>query len=208
MLSNLPFALIGLWALWASRGLPARGVAGAWTVFALALVCTAAGSAVYHWAPHNASLAFDRLPIAWACAALLCAFLAERVDPRWARPAVLATALAGGQRRRWRCGGGAKRPAAATCAPTSSCSSCRCCWCRPALLMRLPPRTPRAVPGSAWWTVLGRLRAAPRPSSWPTTAVLEQLGFVSGHTLKHLLAAAAAGWLLRAALAARADQLR
>jgi len=36
--------------------------------------------------------------------------------------------------------------------------------------------------------------------------VFDALGFASGHTLKHLLAAGAAGWLLRAAT--RVDQLR
>ena len=54
----------------------------AWRLFAAAVTLTAVGSSVYHWQPNNASLVVDRLPIAWACATLLCAFLAERADAR------------------------------------------------------------------------------------------------------------------------------
>ncbi|MES1164011.1 MAG: hypothetical protein ABUL50_13215, partial [Rhizobacter sp.] len=87
VLSNLPFALIGVWG-WrvASRSI-------AWRAFSAALVGTAFGSALYHWAPGNAALVADRLPIAWACAALLCGFLGERVDARWASARALAVAL-------------------------------------------------------------------------------------------------------------------
>jgi hypothetical protein len=197
VLSNLPFALVGLWALWTSRELPRGASTAAWKAFAFALVCTAAGSATYHWAPHNASLALDRLPIAWACAALLCAFLAERVDLRWARPAVLATALA-----------------------LASASVALWWWSEAAgrsdlraylfvqflpmlvvpagLLVRLPQQSASAVPAAAWWTVLGGYALA-KGFEMADDAVFEQLGFVSGHTLKHLAAAAAAAWVLRAA---------
>lgn len=71
VLSNLSFALIGAWALWSRRRLPRSDASWAWCAFAAALIATAAGSALYHWGPDNASLVFDRLPIAWACAALL-----------------------------------------------------------------------------------------------------------------------------------------
>jgi len=200
VLSNLPFALVGLWALWTSRELPHGGSMAAWKTFAFALVCTAAGSASYHWAPHNASLAFDRLPIAWACAALLCAFLTERVDPRWSRPAVLAAALA-----------------------LASASVALWWWSEAAgrsdlraylfvqflpmllvpagLLLRLPRRCVSAVPAAAWWTVLGGYALA-KGFEVADHAVFEQVGFVSGHTLKHLAAAAAAAWVLRAAMRA------
>lgn len=200
VLSNLPFALLGLWALWTSRELPHGGSMAAWKTFAFALVCTAAGSATYHWAPHNASLAFDRLPIAWACAALLCAFLGERVDPRWSRPAVLAAALA---------------LASASVAlwwwsETAGRSDLRAylfvqflpMLLVPAgLLLRLPRRCTSAVPAAAWRTVLGGYALA-KGFEVADHAVFEQLGFVSGHTLKHLAAAAAAAWVLRAAMRA------
>ena len=153
VLSNLPFALAGLWALLAFRSAPHAGARLPWQAFALALVATAAGSAAYHWAPHNASLAFDRLPIAWACAALLCALLAERRDARWAHPAVLATALvlASASVALWW---------SSELAGRSDLRAYLFVQFLPmlivpaALLMRLPRQPSSAVPDGAWWGVL------------------------------------------------------
>lgn len=198
VLSNLPFALAGLGALWAARGEPHAGAWLPWRAFALALVATAVGSAAYHWAPHNASLAFDRLPIAWACAALLCAFLAERRDPRWAQPAVLATALvlASASVALWW---------ASELAGRSDLRAYLFVQFLPmlivpaALWMRLPRQTLSAVPDSAWWGVPAGYAIA-KGFELADHAVLDALGgWISGHTLKHLAAAAAAGWLLHAA---------
>jgi hypothetical protein len=105
VLSNLPFLAIGVWALWRLRRAPAASPSlAAWRAFAVALVLTAVGSAIYHWAPSNASLVGDRLPIAWACAALASPSSASGSartgagrlcwSPRWHSP-----------RSRWRSGG-------------------------------------------------------------------------------------------------------
>ncbi len=81
VLSNIPFALVGIWGLLrlgAARENPAvaRGWAG-YMLFFAALVLTAIGSSWYHLAPDNTRLIFDRLPIALACAGLLAAVQAE-----------------------------------------------------------------------------------------------------------------------------------
>lgn len=86
VLSNLPFALVGLWglfALGARRDHPtaARGWAG-YMLFFAALVLTALGSSWYHLAPDNTRLIFDRLPIALACGGLLAAVQAETTKLR------------------------------------------------------------------------------------------------------------------------------
>lgn len=191
VLSNLPFLLIGAWAWAALRDAP-------WRLFALAIGATAFGSAGYHWAPDNTSLVFDRLPIAAACAWLTCLFLAERVDPRWARPAVLGAALvaAAASVLQWwaseQVGRGDLRaylfvqflPMLLVVA---------------GLTMRLRPLSANAVSDAAWWTTLA-LYAAAKALELADHAVLQAGGLVSGHTLKHLLAAAAAAWLLRAAI--------
>lgn len=205
VLSNLPFAVAGLWALWAGRAAPRIGAWLPWRGFALALVATAAGSSAYHWAPHNASLAFDRLPIAWACAALLCAFLAERRDARWARPTVLATAiaLASASVALW---WGSELAGRSDLRTYLFVQFLPMLLVPAALLMRLPRQGRSILPDTAWWGLLAGYVVA-KGFELADHAVLDALGgWVSGHTLKHLAAAAAAAWILRAAQ--RAGQLR
>ena len=59
-----------------------------------------------------------------------------------------------------------------------------------ALLMRLRPRFAAAAPDAAWWGVLLATRCQGPGAG--DHAVFDQLGLVSGHTLKHLAAAGAA----------------
>jgi len=76
-----------------------------------------------------------------------------------------------------------------------------------AVLTKLPTLRADAIVAGTWWTVLG-LYAAAKLMEVADHTVLDALGFVSGHTLKHLLAAAAALCLVRAASASAATQLR
>ena len=191
VLSNLPFALIGLWGWWVhSRSAQAQGLV--WRGFSLALIGTALGSALYHWAPSDGALVLDRLPIAWACALLTCALLAERIDPRWAgAPALAVAVLVGSAAVAWWWLADDLRPYLFV-------------QFLPMLLVpvaiwsRLPARTPGALRHADWWIVLG-LYAAAKVLELGDREVLDALGVTSGHTLKHLLAAAAALWLVRSA---------
>lgn len=63
---------------------PFRTSAEVWPyrIFFLSIVMTALGSACYHWRPDNTALLWDRLPIAIGIMALLAATLSERVDPK------------------------------------------------------------------------------------------------------------------------------
>jgi len=70
------------------------------------------------------------------------------------------------------------------------------------LALRLAPTTPTAAPASAWWGVLG-FYAAAKVFELADRPVFAALGGLSGHTLKHLFAAAGAAWLLGAAAAAQ-----
>lgn len=101
VLSNLPFALLGLWGLWQLRHVdgPEGRVPGstldcAWLFF-VGLLSTAAGSAFYHLAPDTLRLAADRAGMAVAFAGLIGLAVCERVSPRagWAAAWVM---LAGG----------------------------------------------------------------------------------------------------------------
>ena len=202
VLSNLPFLVVGAWALWRLRGAPSASPSlAAWRALALALIATAFGSSAYHWDPSNDTLAGDRLPIAWACAAIAAAFLGERVATHWSRRRMLAAALAiatlavGFWWLTERAGEGDLRlylfvqllPMALV--PLG-------------LALRLAPTTPTAAPASAWWGVLG-FYAAAKVFELADRPIFAALGGLSGHTLKHLFAAAGAAWLLGAAAAAR-----
>ena len=75
VISNIGFALVALaaWIGLAGSGDPSR-LGGGWPgyrLFLVGLFLTAFGSAWYHLAPDNARLVWDRLPIALACAGLL-----------------------------------------------------------------------------------------------------------------------------------------
>jgi hypothetical protein len=86
VLSNLPFLIgggLGLWLIWKGDGcfvdereqLP-------YLVFFLGALLTSLGSAYYHLAPDNPRLVWDRLPMTLGFAGLVSAAMAERADPR------------------------------------------------------------------------------------------------------------------------------
>jgi hypothetical protein len=91
VVSNLPFAVVGLWGLvllFRSDGTPGRAHflddRERWPygiVFA-GLVLTAFGSAYYHLHPRNETLVWDRLPMTLVFMSLLAAVVAERVSLR------------------------------------------------------------------------------------------------------------------------------
>lgn len=106
VLSNLGFALVAVWAAWSVRSAQHRSFSGklpsqldslstaavrlkqslfsvrsvALHVFIFGLFATALGSGYYHWAPDNMRLFWDRLPIVLTCAGLLGAVHAESVQ--------------------------------------------------------------------------------------------------------------------------------
>jgi|SRR5579859_3265210 len=98
--SNVPFLVVGFYGLYnvlSRRDLhfPAPEARGPWTLLALAIVLTGCGSAYYHWAPSNATLFWDRLPMAIGFSTLLGIMVLERVDRRRGRMLWLPLVLAG-----------------------------------------------------------------------------------------------------------------
>lgn len=89
VLSNLAILMAGLLGL-ALR--PRMTVApeerAAVNVLIAASILTAFGSAYYHWAPTNATLVWDRLPIAIVLMSLLALVMSDRVHPLFARAAL------------------------------------------------------------------------------------------------------------------------
>lgn len=203
VLSNLPFALAALWA-WPRL----RGAGAAWQSFCIAIALTSIGSSIYHWAPDDLSLLIDRLPIAWACSTLLCAFLAERVSPRWRSLASVVLALAASSVAVAWWGVGMAQ-GSGDLRPYVFVQFMPMLVIPAALLMRMPVLSQDAVPAFSWWSALA-LYACAKAVEAADAAVLEITAHaVSGHSLKHLLAALAAWLLLRArSCGAMPDQLR
>lgn len=81
VLSNAPLLLAGLLGVWALRGThllpPSRQ---AMTVFFMGLMVTGLGSAWYHWAPDAQGLVLDRLGMAVTFAGALALAVSERVS--------------------------------------------------------------------------------------------------------------------------------
>ena len=190
VLSNLGFALVGLWGLWNllrkrqhSLGFARSG----YCLFLGALVLTALGSSYYHLAPDNDRLLWDRLPIALASAGLLLAVRGEthQTQPAWMLPALVAAAVASVL---W----------------WSYTESHGRGDLRPYLLMQGAPLlfiplwhwiygAPRAERVAFGIAIL--LYALAKLFELGDRAVFDMSGFISGHTIKHLLAAAAAAVL-------------
>jgi hypothetical protein len=75
VISNAPFALVGLMGLFALSGITSRILFGG-------VFLTAFGSAYYHWAPDNARLVWDRLPMTIVFMTLFALVIEERLRMR------------------------------------------------------------------------------------------------------------------------------
>jgi hypothetical protein len=105
VLTNLGIVLPGLWGLaWLNR-VP-FSMRAPFAVFCLGLVLTGLGSAVYHWAPRDTLLVWDRLPMVIAFAGALGAVVADKLGEEaglrwllaWLYAGIVALAL-------WQLGG-------------------------------------------------------------------------------------------------------
>jgi hypothetical protein len=77
--SNLPFLAIGAAGVLLCSGGKATGASRSWTVFFLGVALTFLGSACYHWHPDNATLVWDRLPITISFMGLFAGMVCEHV---------------------------------------------------------------------------------------------------------------------------------
>ena len=194
VLSNLPFAIAGLWGLVALRRVapgmldaPSRALA---TLFFAGLVCTAAGSALYHWQPQDAGLLWDRLGMVLPFAGLLGLAGASRVSARAGAAAAGTVLLAGPLAVLWWSHSGNLLPWAVV----------QLGGMLVVLALACLPRRDGAL--ALHLGAVMALYALAKLFEAADHAVFEATGqAVSGHSLKHVLAAAAA-WPVLAALAA------
>ncbi|GAC1560852.1 MAG: ceramidase domain-containing protein [Herpetosiphon sp.] len=195
VVSNTPFLLVGLLAFWILRkSPPAEQQFGSpeerlpYLVLAFGMFCTGLGSIYYHLSPSNERLVWDRLPITLAFMGLFSAMIAERISVRLGVTLLVPFVLAGiGSVVYWHLselrGMGDLRPYLfIQFYPILAI---------PLLLVLFPPRYTRTTD---LWVVLGLYLTAKIMESLDKV-IYEQVGIVSGHTLKHVIAAFA-GFLL------------
>jgi hypothetical protein len=188
VLSNAGFALVAIWgwlALWRRRA--SEQLRAGWpgyNLFLIGLFLTAFGSGYYHLAPDNARLIWDRLPIALACAGLLVGVRGDtQPGLRTAIEAIVLGCFAVASVAWWvytdRTGAGDLRPYL--------------------LLQGLPlvliplwqkiHRAPRA--DRIAFAAAMALYVLAKIAEVLDHQIANTIGFVSGHTLKHLIATTA-----------------
>jgi hypothetical protein len=189
VLSNAGFLLVGALGLRFLARREAgdgrfREAAERWpyAVFFGGLLLTGLGSAYYHWAPGNPRLAWDRLPLAITITGLLDAVVAERIGVRIALrllgPLVALAALSVGY---WawteqRGAGDLRAYALVQFFPLMAI---------PLMLWWLPTR----YSAGAGLLAAAAIYALAKVPELTDGAIFRATGVVSGHTLKHLLAA-------------------
>ena len=194
VISNVPFAIVGIWGLiflFGPRGKNFSDPRERWlyVVMFAALILTAFGSGYYHLAPDNARLVWDRIPIMMVFMALLSAVIAERVSVTAGVALFPVFEIVGiasvltwsaGELR----GHGDLRFYAAVQVYAVLILL---------LTLLLPPKYTR---GSDFVVVVG-FYALAKILEASDRQVFALGHIVSGHTLKHLAAAAASYWILR-----------
>ena len=196
VVSNLGFAAVALWGalrLWPQRNHPA--IRAGWlgySVFLVSLLLTSFGSTYYHLAPDDWRLVWDRLPIALACAGLLAGVRAQLVSSVNVKLEIIGLAAFAVASVAWWYVGQFSGDGDL----------------RPYLMLQIAPLV--LIP--LWQTVYGANRA---DRLWFGVALVlyvlakiaevhdhemhSTLGWITGHTIKHVLASAAA-WVLVARL--------
>ena len=194
VLSNLAFVVVAMWALRRARSPFARACCAG-----IALI--GVGSGIYHVAPGDTTLALDWTPIALGLAFINAAVIDDRFGMRAGRLAlVIGGALALGSVATWLATGGTGGGSHGGVADDMRGGTMLPYACVQALGVALPPlvalmrpgRIPaRPLLGAVLLFAIARLCAA------HDRAVLDALG-ISGHSLKHIAAALAAGCALYA----------
>ncbi len=194
VVSNLPFALVGICGLIFliqpnSATFSDHRERRLYLVMFASLILTAFGSVYYHLDPGNARLVWDRIPIMMVFMALLAAVIAERVSVAaglWLFPVLQAAGI--GSVLLWRAGelqdhGDLRFYAAVQAYAILTLL----------LLLLVPAKYTR---GSDLVVVVGFYVLA-KMLEESDRQIFAVAHLVSGHTLKHLAAAAAGYWILR-----------
>lgn len=182
--SSFLFVVVGLTGLFwlVRRAVPQRWL---WMTFYGAVTLVGFGSAYYHLNPTDATLFWDRLPMALAFMSFFAGVLADRCGERvgvWSFGPLVAFGI--GSVIYWRYTGDLRWYGLVQYGPMLAI---------PLLLLVRPSRYMRT--GDVW--IAAACYAMAKGFEHFDAPLLKALG-VSGHTLKHVAAAAGVGWTLRA----------
>jgi hypothetical protein len=197
VLSNLPFAIVGLFGLvetFSRRVGTTAPFSNAWERWPYAalfggVALTSLGSAWYHLAPDNARLVWDRLPMSVGFMGLLTALLAERVDFSIGRRLFVPLLVVGGAGVVYWYWSELQNAGDLRLYVVVQFGSLL--WIA-LLLILYPARYPGTV-----YLVIGLVTyGVAKALEMSDQQVFGVGGIVSGHTLKHLVAAAGAAFLI------------
>jgi hypothetical protein len=179
VVSNIPFVVVG------AVGLAQFRNDAAMIVLFLGFFLTGIGSAYYHWDPNDGTLFWDRLPMTISFAALLALVVKERVGDR-AAAVVLWPMLAIGvvSLLLWLCTDDLRLYFWAQFFPGLA---------LPALFLLYPAKYTAAH----YWIIAAALYALAKLFEFTDGAIYSFGHVLSGHSLKHLAAAAACFAVLR-----------
>jgi hypothetical protein len=189
--SNVPFLVAGAFGLWAVPRLQPQLATSSYLVFCLGVMLVGIGSAYYHYAPTNATLTWDRIPITIAFMGLFSIVIEDRVSTRLGRRLLWPLVVAGvSSVLYWDWtelqGRGDLRAYGLV-------------QFLPMLLMPLMLITGkgRGLRAPWLWATLGAYALAKLAEHFDA-AIYAASGWVSGHSLKHVLGAVAVFWAMRA----------
>ncbi len=179
VVSNIPFLLVGILGIhFATKN--CSGINRiAWWVFFFAITGVSAGSAYYHWAPDNATLVWDRLPMTTGFMALFVILIGEYFGAVWVRRLLAPAVLVGASSvAYWHLSDDLRFYAWVQFMPLGVI----------ALLLLLFPT--RFAHRAILLLALGLYTLAKILEYYDAVVLDAAAGLVSGHTLKHLSAAA------------------
>src|SRR5215469_12628963 len=200
VISNVPFALVGIYGLTQTPRLASRSLWPGYIAFCVAVIGVCFGSAYYHYAPSTPALVWDRLPMSLAFMAVFTLILGDRVSPALSRTLLGPLLLIGAASVfywSWteRQGVGDLRPyALVQFLPLVLI----------ALMLWLYPGS-RESTAWIWWSFLMYFLA--KVAERFDAPIYRVVGF-SGHTIKHLLSALAILFALFALLHLDSTQTR
>lgn len=195
VVSNVPFALVGLWGLGfllsekSDRSFADVRERWPYLLVFLGLLLTAFGSSYYHLAPSNIRLVWDRLPMTIVFMALVAALIAERISVRVGLLLLPVLLLIGvGSVLQWYWSESQGRGDLRIYAAVQVYAG---------LVLLLMLVFQAKYTRSRDYAVIAAFYALAKVLELADRKIFQAIHVVSGHTLKHLAAAMAGYWILR-----------